>query len=194
MTQLLSLEDDKLLLSQIRDDNKAAFTEIYSRYWDKIYEHAAKITRSSKDAEDIVQEVFCSLWKRRKELNITGSISAYLFTSARYISIRYIEKNITQHKYYQQLSEVMQQSITPLASNELEYKELEQKISGVITQLPPKMQEVYRMSRVEHLSHKEIAGKLNIAETTVKKQIGYALKLIRRGVAMLHLVGSIFIY
>jgi RNA polymerase sigma-70 factor (ECF subfamily) len=58
-------------------------------------------------------------------------------------------------------------------------KELGQLIENEIVRLPEKMQEVFRMSRQSHLSHKEIAQGLGLSETTVKKHVNNALKVLR---------------
>jgi RNA polymerase sigma-70 factor (ECF subfamily) len=62
---------------------------------------------------------------------------------------------------------------------QLHLKEIQQTIHQVVAGMPPKMQEVYRLSRQEHLSHKEIAEKLGITTETVKKHIQHALQLIK---------------
>ena len=175
-------EDVSLLEGMIAGD-KAAFTRIYDRYWRSLFEHALKITRAPGDAEDIVQEVFCSLWKRRGTLIISGSLEAYLFSSVRYSAIRYIENNLTRHRYFQRLSEAMDDhKAMALTETPVEYKELKERVYTVVEHLPTRMKEVYVLSRMQHLSHKEIATRLNIAESTVKKQIGYALRIIRDGI------------
>ncbi|HEY4875045.1 MAG TPA: sigma factor, partial [Puia sp.] len=58
-----------------------------------------KITGNKEDASDIVQEIFLSLWNRRASIEIAGSLAAYLYTSVRYKTIHYIEKNITRKDY-----------------------------------------------------------------------------------------------
>ena len=87
---------DEQLLHLLRKDDKQAFAEIYDRYWEQMSLYVLKITRSSEDACDIVQDVFVSIWKRRYELNISVSVKAYLLKSVRNLSIRYIEKNINK--------------------------------------------------------------------------------------------------
>jgi len=77
----------------------AAFTSLYRRYWESLFLTAVKVIRCKQDAADIVQEIFMSLWRRREELAITGSLAAYLQTSVKYKTIHYIEKNITRRHY-----------------------------------------------------------------------------------------------
>jgi RNA polymerase sigma-70 factor (ECF subfamily) len=184
---------DEELLSLLRKNDKQAFAEIYDRYWEQMSLYVLKITRSPEDTCDIVQDVFVSIWKRRYELNISGSMKAYLLKSVRNLSIRYIEKNINKQGFLNALSAYYEHLDTS-AMNKLELQELESRLAGVVARLPHKMQEVYVLSRHENLSHKEIAKRLGIAETTVKKQVSNALKLIRTEVSSADIMVLIFLF
>ena len=172
-----SLTDDDLL-KLLHDGDRMAFAEIYERYWERMFLYSAKVIRSRDDASDIVQEVFVSIWKRRQELMLSGQLAPYLFRCVRNLSIKYIEKNILQQNFLATLTAAcsnFDQELLPA----LELKELETQIREAVSKLPPKMQEVYLLSRRDNCTNKEIAGKLGIAETTVKKQVSNALKVIR---------------
>ena len=184
---------DEQLLDLLRKDDKQAFAEIYDRYWEQMSLYVLKVTRSTEDACDIVQDVFVSIWKRRYEINISGSMKAYLLKSVRNLSIRYIEKNINKQDFLSSLSAHCQQ-LNMQTTNTLELQELESRVAGVVARLPHKMQEVYVLSRHENLSHKEIAHRLGIAETTVKKQVSNALKLIRTEVSSADIMALIFLF
>ena len=83
----------------MKEDDQQAFTILYQRYWESLFITAVKALRGKQEAEDVLQDVFLSFWNRRKELNIEGSLVAYLQTSIRYKAIHYIEKNITRRDY-----------------------------------------------------------------------------------------------
>ena len=174
---------DQALLQLMREDNKAAFTALYRSYWEALFIPTVKITRSKEDAKDILQEVFLSVWNRRKELDIKGSLSAYLQTCVRYKAIDYIEKNITRRHYLDLLYKLDELSQSPVAETQIYLKEIQQTVSGVVGKMPPKMRAVYQLSRQEQLSHQEIAQKLGISDETVKKHIHHALKLIRSSIS-----------
>jgi RNA polymerase sigma-70 factor (ECF subfamily) len=173
------IHTDESLLQRMRSDDQEAFSLIYRRYWEGLFITAAKALRGKQEAEDVVQDVFLSLWNRRKELNIEGSLAAYLQTSIRYKAIHYIEKNITRRDYLALLTETAVNTLPDSVEMQLHLKEIQQTIHQVVAGMPPKMQEVYRLSRQEHLSHKEIAEKLGITTETVKKHIQHALQLIK---------------
>ncbi len=161
------------------NDDKEAFSRIYRRYWNNLFTTAAKALRGKEEAADVVQDVFLSLWNRRKELDIEGSLAAYLQTSVRYKAIHYIEKNITRRDYLDLLTDTAVNSLPASAEIQLQLKEVQQAIHDAVTRMPPKMQEVYQLSRQEYLSHKEIADRLGISTETVKKHIQHALQLIK---------------
>lgn len=175
----LMMITDEQLLQQIADDDRQAFTMLYHRYWEDLFITAAKALRGKEEAADVVQDVFLSFWNRRNELQIQGSLAAYLHTSVRYKCIHYIEKNITRRDYLVQLAEVEVSNSSMNAEINLQLKEMHQTINKTVARMPAKMQEVYKLSRQQHLSHKEIAECMGISVETVKKHIQHALHLIR---------------
>ncbi|HRP56567.1 RNA polymerase sigma-70 factor [Agriterribacter sp.] len=184
---------DEQLLHLLREDDKQAFAEIYERYWESMSLYVLRITRSPEDACDIVQDVFVSIWKRRDDLNISGNLKAYLLKSVRNLSIRYIEKNIRKKRFLASLS-LYWKNAPAFATDALELRELESRLTRVVAQLPPKMQQVFVLSRHENLSYKEIAQRLEITETTVKKQVSNALKLIRTEVRSADIIALISLF
>lgn len=178
-SNMLHIPDEEYLV-QMAEGSRQAFTELYNRYWEDLYVTAAKVLREQKEAEDVVQDVFLSMWNRRNELNIQGSLAAYLHTSVRYKCIHYIEKNITRRDYLGQLVDVMMRSAAANAEINLQLKEMQETVNKAVSKMPGKMQQVYILSRQQGLSHKEIAGYMHISVETVKKHIQHALNLIRK--------------
>jgi RNA polymerase sigma-70 factor (family 1) len=161
------------------DDDRAAFTALYRRHWETLFITTVRAIGNREDAQDIVQEVFASLWDRRKAVTLTGKLAGYLQASVKYKAINYIEKNITRRHYLQALGKAAEEAIPASPEILMAVKEIQQLIQTVITNMPPKMREVYQLSRQEHLTHKEIAVRLAISEETVKKHIQNALQLLR---------------
>jgi RNA polymerase sigma-70 factor (family 1) len=174
---------DETLLSLVAAGDKEAFTMLYRRYWQSLFTSAAKALRSKTDAADLVQDIFLSIWNRRHELSITGSLGAYLQTSVRYKVIKYIEKNITRRDYLILFSDMLVNYQPPDVESQLQIKELQTAIQSAVDQMPHKMREVYQLSRKHHLSHKEIAESLGISDETVKKHIQHALQIIKSAIS-----------
>lgn len=169
---------DDALQQLLRCGDPPAFDEVYRRYWKMLAQYAYKLTGCKKEVSDIVQDVFVSLWRRRQEFTPSGALKPYLFKCVRNLSLRYLEKNIHQKKYFESLAAFAQQ-LQVSDVRVAEANDLEEKLNGAVARLPEKMRDVFMLSRYEHLSHREIARKLGIAETTVKKQVSNALKLLR---------------
>jgi RNA polymerase sigma-70 factor (ECF subfamily) len=178
------IHTDETLLSLVADGDKEAFTMLYRRYWESLFSTAARALRSKTDAADLVQDIFLSIWNRRNDLRVTGSLAAYLQTSVRYKVIKYIEKNVTRRDYLILLTEVLVNYQPPDAESTLQIKELQHVIQSAVAQMPNKMREVYQLSRKHHLSHKEIAERLDISDETVKKHIQHALQIIKTAISL----------
>lgn len=170
---------DGELVSLLQKGDEKAFEEIYARYWEKLSVYVLKAIRSQEDAMDIVQEVFISIWKRRDTIQIPGPLAAYLYRSVRNGSISYIERHLKEQGFLTSLAAHAAHLDLTHAPSVLEVTELEQRLNAAINRLPVKMQEIFRLSRFENRSYREIAEALGIAETTVKKQVSNALKSIR---------------
>jgi RNA polymerase sigma-70 factor (ECF subfamily) len=138
------LYTDEDLLLQIAAGDRHAFSILYSRYWDELFTSAARVLRGTEEAEDVIQDVFLSLWKRREELSVSGSVAGYLHTSVRYKAIHYIEKNITRRDYLTLLMNTAVETLPPDSELQLQFKELQKLISDAVACMPSKMQEVYK--------------------------------------------------
>ena len=182
--EAVEIHTDETLLSLVADGDKEAFTMLYRRYWESLFATAARALRSKAEAADLVQDIFLSIWNRRNDLRVTGSLAAYLQTSVRYKVIKYIEKNITRRDYLVLLTEVLVNYQPPDAESQLQIKELQHVIQSAVEQMPNKMREVYQLSRKHHLTHKEIAERLAISDETVKKHIQHALQIIKTAISL----------
>lgn len=173
---------DKEILLRIAEDDSSAFTILYHRYWEEMFVVAVKALREKTEAADIIQDIFLSIWKRRHDLKIDGHLSNYLLTAVRYKVIHYIQKHITSRDYLALLADVSVNWLPPDAEVNLQLEELQKALSTVVNRMPPKMQQVYLLSRREQLSHKEIAEQLCVSVETVKKHIQHALQLIKTAI------------
>ena len=170
---------DAELVVLLQNGSEPAFTELYRRHWRTVYRNAMRLLRSSADAEDVVQQAFESIWKRRAQLEIRGTFEAYLFAVARYISIALIEKNVDRYGSVSDLSDRLDKAVNPVVESTIDARRLEAAITRVVDTLPEKMRDVFLLSRTGTLTHRQIAERLHISEATVKKQVYYALKIIR---------------
>jgi RNA polymerase sigma-70 factor (ECF subfamily) len=167
------------LILRIIDDDTAAFESLFHLFHKRIYSFAQGLLSSSPDSEEVVQNVFLALWNQRKNLNISGSFTSYIFAIARNMVYEQIRQKINKEafsEYY--LEHNVEYSF--ITEEEVAYRELQGKIQHCIDLLPERRREIFVLSRIEKLSYKEIAEKLNISENTVDTQIRHALNVLRR--------------
>ncbi|BAV05102.1 RNA polymerase sigma-70 factor, ECF subfamily [Filimonas lacunae] len=175
--------NEQELLHQLALDNEAAFTEIYHQYWRLLFSVAANKLGSAVDAEEMVQEVFADLWRRRRELRIDISLKSYLAAAVKFQVYTFMSKKHRQEQHHAAYAQPDIQTITP--EEELHSKQLLQQLYDITLQLPDKCRLVYQLSREEGYSNKEIAEKLSISEKTVESQMTKALKRLRGGFKLL---------
>lgn len=183
-----SISTDEELVKLIFNGDEVAFTCLYRRHWEFLYMAAAKILRSDDFAVDVVQDVFYSFWIKREETNINGSVRGYLYTSVRYKALNIIKKNLSNKDYLDVLIKTIPQYDEQNAQQILQLKELNQNITAIIDKMPEKMQKVYKLSRLEGLSHQEISVKLGISKETVKKHIQHALAILKQAIMLLLII------
>lgn len=168
---------DTELLHLLKDDNVDAFSEIYFRHAEHMYRQTYKALRNREEAQDIIQNIFTSLWKKRAEINISN-LAAYLFIANRNQLIKIIAHKKITSDYFSWLQTVIDEELTT-ADSVIREKQLQELIEQEVSKLPSKMRVVFNLSRKAHLSHKEIAVKLDLSEATVKTQVKNALKILR---------------
>lgn len=169
---------DLQLTELLRQGDHMAFTEIYYRYWENLINTAYQRLKSIEAAEDVVQSVFVSLYLRKEEFYPQSSLEAYLKTALKYKVFNIYR---AQQTHYTHLASLVENNhIQPAQPDDtVELKELHDQMDQIISTLPEKCQEVFRMSRFNHLSHHDIAQKMNISVSTVKKHIHKALQVLR---------------
>ncbi|MFL9845650.1 RNA polymerase sigma factor [Flavobacterium rhizosphaerae] len=173
---------DNELNKLIKQGNTHAFEIIYDRYWKRLFSYAYKILDNAEVCEDIVQEIFISLWKNAATATILN-LEAYLLQSVKYR----IATHIRDFKFQKEHIDVLHTIQVPDTIDDVEYRETERSIIEQIDKLPPRCREIFMMSRFEHYSNTEIAQKLNLSIHTVEKQISNALKHLRSGLNMYNL-------
>ncbi|HEY8930560.1 MAG TPA: RNA polymerase sigma-70 factor [Mucilaginibacter sp.] len=170
--------NDKELTGLLQQGDEYAFTEIYNRYWSKLFAVAANKIKELDEAEEIVQDIFVSLWRRREDLADINTLSAYLAVSVKYRIIKLLDKQARQQQYsdYTQYVKTLADDST---QQWLEFEELRTRIANFVADLPEKCRLVYQLSRDSGLSHKKIAEELSISEKTVEAHLSKALKTLR---------------
>ena len=169
------------IVEQFKAGNEMAFELIFHRTKGKLKGFLSKVLPCGEDAESILQEIYLKLWSHRKSINTDKNFETYLYAIARNMVVDVMRKRFHKYKYleelYSHINEANENSLDTLAT--VEYSELESKIFELIKKLPEKRQIIFRLNKIDGLTYKEIAEKLNISENTVDSQMRQALALLR---------------
>jgi RNA polymerase sigma-70 factor (ECF subfamily) len=189
MTDKIAISDAQLI-ARLRLGDDSALAAIYKKYWQQLYLSAYNILKDKLACEDIIQELFIKLWNNRESLEIQVSLKAYLYASTRYEVYRQVRTGRLTSDVFDTLYDRLQ---TPAEYKNIEYKELVAEVSSVVDTLPQKCREVYKLSREEYLSHKQIASKLNISTKTVENHLTKALRQLRTSLGSFFLLQIFFL-
>lgn len=169
---------DNELTVLLKQGDGYAYSEIFERYKTILYKHAFRLLNDEDEANDVIQDVFLSIWQKKDALNLKTSLSAYLYGSVRNRIFDMISHQKVVAKYADSIRAYFEagQYIT---DEQVRARELAAIIEKEIAALPPKMRMVFELSRREELSYKNIGAQLNISEKTVKQQVHNAVKILR---------------
>ncbi|GEL09663.1 RNA polymerase sigma-70 factor, ECF subfamily [Flavobacterium glycines] len=171
------------LVKRLQENEEEALTIIYNKYWEVMYLAAYNLVKDRSVCEDIVQEVFISLWQRREKIQIKVSLKSYLYTSTVYKVYDHFNKNKKMIK--DELFDGFENKIeNSNPETKLMHQELISYLDTIVDSLPDKCKEVYKLSRENMLSNKEIAEQLNISQRTVEGHISKALKILKESLGV----------
>jgi RNA polymerase sigma-70 factor (family 1) len=169
------IDDDIVLLI---NGNDAVVKLIYAKYHIRIYNLALRFLKDRDLASEIVQETFIKLWINRSKLDASGNLWLYLFVIAKRLSLNKLREINRSQNLFDQLVSRIEKMHNPTEEAILE-KDLLSFTEKIVSTLPQQQQKVYRLSRQEGFTHKEIASQLQISSSTVNNQLTEALKKLR---------------
>ena len=174
-----SFPTDYELVERLQEGNVEAFDLFYEKYSGKLYSFSLKYLRSTDEAEELVQSVFLKIWENRKHIDKELSFKSYLFTIA-YNDIcklfrkrSYLQKFIGDTLYENRFSSTE-------TEDKIDFQSVLSRVDQIVEKLPERQKNIFRKSRHEGKSSKEIAEELSLSPGTVDNYISEALKLIRK--------------
>ncbi|HEY8661786.1 MAG TPA: sigma-70 family RNA polymerase sigma factor [Hanamia sp.] len=178
--------DEELWRNILAGDSKA-FTAFYDRYWLQMYKAALHYLKDAAAGEDVVQEIFITIWSKRQTLEIKN-FAAYLNSATRYEVYRRLK--VAKQSILEFHEEVITKS--SVVYNEGYQKLNETDNSNIIDQclkdLPKRSREIFYMSKVNQLTNTEIAEQLGITKHTVENQLARALKHFKLNLSRLTII------
>lgn len=169
---------DEELFALLKQGDDRAFDAIYNRYHGILFIHAYRLLQDKEEARDVIQDLFVGLWTKASCIELKSSLSGYLYKSVRNRVLDIVAHKKVESGYVESLQQFMREGEI-ITDHYMREQELISLIEREVSLLPPRMREVFELSRMGNMSHKEIAAKLRISDKTVKKQINYAIRALR---------------
>ncbi len=178
MTPISKQEEKELIIRLIEGDGDA-FEKIYYLYAEKVYYFSLRYLKNTSDTEEIVQEVFTRIWESRSNLDPDQSFSGYILTTAKNTIFNNNRKKVNHQAYCNYLISYLQKNMHNV-ENEVIYNDLMALLAKTVEGLPPKRREIFKLSRMNGKSYKEISAELGISEKTIETHMRLALRDIKR--------------
>lgn len=172
--------------------NQVAFRWVYNEYVEMVYQLAIHIVKEDVYADEIVQDTFLQLWHSRERLDPQTNIKTLLFVICRNNSFNKLKVIRRQRERFVAIGDKNLDSSLSFEEEPMAEKDLREALEAIISKLPPKQQTIFRLSRIEGLSHKEIAEQLHISKNTVKNHVIAALKSVKTELNHLRTQSSVF--
>ena len=173
------LHTEKELVKKLKEGDSFAFEVLFYKYRNKIKGFALKIVPAQIDPEEIVQEVFVRVWLKKEAIDPEKDFQSYLFSIAKNMVLDHLKSAVNRKLYF--VGEHFQQDLLEEEGLDASISEkTEEKLQKLINEIPERRREIFRLSRFEGLTYKQIADRLNISENTVDSQIRNALAFLRK--------------
>ncbi|MDD2306888.1 MAG: RNA polymerase sigma-70 factor [Prolixibacteraceae bacterium] len=189
----MQVRDDKEYVECLKKDDFIAFDALFHKYSVNLYAFALSITRDSFAAEEVTQLVFLKVWEKREQIKEHLSFKSFLFSVAYHETISWLRKEKSEKM---RIGEFVRMSgfQTSETENTVEFRNIESLANGLIQEMPEKRKEIFRLSREQGFSNKEIAEKLGISIKTVENQMTSALKYLREKLGKHDVLGLLFYF
>jgi len=181
-------ETEKYIVSAIQNGDYQAFKSLFNIYYSDLCKFARIYVHTNENAEDLVSNLFVKIWEQPSILAANVSLKGYLYRSTYNSCLNYLTRVHSKYKVLDpaivnKLKDLIQSDSNDSPETGIMTTELFEAIKKEIAQLPAQCGKIFRMSREEGLSHREIAQKLNISEKTVKVHVYNALLKLKEALA-----------
>lgn len=173
------------ILALLKEGNETAFESLYNHFSKQLFYFIYSRIKMKEATEEILQEIFVSLWNNRETLQINTSLDAYLHGAAKNKILSFIRAEQVRKKYAAELTQFAYEHSDNSIEEQMDVNDLQLSLQEKIAELPDKCQVAFRMSRLEHTPNSQIAEKMNISTRTVENYISQALRHLRTNLGAL---------
>lgn len=173
----LDISNNKSVITALKAGEEKAFDAVYRHYFRRLCAFCSQYVGEQEEIEEIVQETMMWLWENRSTLMVDLTLKTLLFTIVKNKALNRLSHFEIKRKVHQEIVEKYESEFD--SPDFYLGEELFQLYENALKQLPREYREAYELNRNRHLTHKEIAEKLNVSPQTINYRIGQALKLLR---------------
>jgi len=185
------LQADGELIEKLRKGDVGAFDQVYKKYAGRLYAFSLKYLKSKEESEELVQSVFLKVWENQNNLKKDTSFKSYLFTIAYNEVCNIFRRRINRQKFMNETLAGNWES-SDESEKQIDYQFVLEQIEQIIARLPEKQRLVFRKSREEGKSSKEIAAELGLSSGTVDNYVSESIKFIRNNLQEKHFSVCLF--
>lgn len=178
------MNNDLFLIKRVKEGDIKAFETIFRKYYSPLVYYSHSITGRSDVAEDILQDLFYTLWKERERIEVFSSLKNYLYGAVRNRSLQFCERRKLDDNYRATLDNSPEVSELKNSEESLEFRELEEIIIKSLEKMPQRRVEIFRLHRFKNKKYREIAESLSLSVKTVEAEMTKALKTIRKEIEL----------
>ena len=181
------------VLEELARGNKKALEQLFGYYYPRLFSFSRSFLKMEEGVDDILQEVFIKIWENRKNIKTEETFNSYIFTITRNRLLNELRSRLNKEKFR---DKIIKRSVAEeyLSFEQSEFSELKEKIEHIIDELPGRQKEVFRLSRIEGLSYKEIADRLNFSEKTIEYHIHQSISYLKKKLKDLGLISMLYLY
>lgn len=170
-------QNELRIIAKFKLGDQDSFGQIYQFYYIKLYRYAFSLTLGKVETEDIVQDVFVNLWKKRGNIKGESSLKSYLYRCVHNTFVDKYRKQGTEIKVLEEIR--MQTAMTVDEDLKIHEESLLPVLKEFIEDLPKKRKKIFKMHKLQRYKYKEIAQELGISERTVEGQIRKAMATLQ---------------
>ena len=167
---------DQELMKRLANGDQDAMQTIFLAYFSHIYQTTFRFVKHKEISEDLAQEVFLKLWKKRNKITIQKTIKGYLTIMAYHEAMGHLRKQAPQTAEIDKVMHLSKEDGWEAVNK----NELEDKIKEAINRLAPRCKGIFILSRFEGKTYREIGEIMEISVKTVENQMGKALQILRK--------------
>jgi RNA polymerase sigma-70 factor (ECF subfamily) len=182
----------KLLVKRLIENDKNALDGLYHYYYPRLYYFIKGFLKVEDEVDDVIQDVFVKLWENRNNITSVETFNSWVFTVTKNEVISLFRSKIKKAEFETRIRETVIQTEI-FTDTMLEYNEIKGRVDQLIEQLPEKRRQIFKLSREQGLSQKEIANQLGISVKTVEDHMMHAIRFMRENLKSSDLITLLYL-